>query len=1171
MKSKLIMLGVLSAVALFAQGERGTFNGTVTDSSNAVVPAAAVKATNVATGVETTVQTTAAGVYRIPYLTPGTFRIAVSAAGFKSSVRENVILSVAQTLTVDFALEIGQVSDSVTVSSDPPLLETGTAEIGSYVSKKEFDTWPITVGDGRRQIQQFMFTSLPGTVGGTFLGSINGGQNYSHEILVDGIALGRWDLQGGSNNEFSPSAETVSEFKMQTGTVGAEYTGGQTAVANFATKTGTNGLHGTAYYYGQNDALRANGWGNNAAGIRRQPFKQHNYGYSVGGPVLLPKIYNGKNRTFFFHNLEKTRVRDFRSTTFTQLPTRDFKQGDFSRLLNAAFTGNNSSGTSAGTDASGRPVQFGAIYDPSTTRTVNGQVLRDLFPGNVVPRARWSPVASKILELAPIDDPLIDIMQQNMPSLGTCCPFFDETMLTIRADHQISANHKAYAMFNRNFRERNNSPGGRWGVPPGSPTNVYQLQNTPGTMVRMAYDWTVTPTLLNHLAVGYNRFGNNNESVYVDQDWPSKIGLLNVPGTHFPTLTFQGAIYQGGNIGAGGRRGSGSRGGSFNGSTIVTDTATLIRSKHAFKMGFEIRRYYQNSRTKSGSGDYTFSNIQTELPGFRTQTGHSFASFLLGQVNAASRTVESANFGGRVQQTGFFFGDDYKVNRKLTLNLGLRWEIIGGMYEVAGRMSGLGLVPNTAAGNRIGALVWADDQGRKGFQDTYWKMISPKFGFAYAVSDKMVLRGGYGINNSPPSTNFAGFGGTSGYSAPININSGNTNLQTPSDAVMLLHSPFPSLLTPLPNKNPALLNGAGIVYIPGDSTRVPYVQNWNVGIQFQLPASSVLELNYIGNKGTRLAARGLDNLNQLPVSELSRGDQLIQPIASSTVPLPYAGFAGTVNQALRPFPQYTGVSQYQAYFGTSNYNAFQAQYTRHFRGGFSVLGAYTFSKTIGFADNVFDAEGAQDVYNRGLERAITAFSFPHYAKLTWIYELPIGPDKFLRVPGLAGRLLGGWQVTGNHQFRSGSPLSVGSGTISAPIGNGAIRPDLVLGQTIVSDANAPKIFGGQRTGTPAVYLNRAAFAEQPKTGNNVVTRIGTMGPLLPNIRGPHFIGEDLGIWKAFKMSEIRSLEIRGTFLNPFNRVGRGNPVTDLANPLFGQILGAQQGGRNIELSARFVF
>src|SRR5687768_2021602 len=339
-----VCLFALSAI-LFGQGERGTFNGTVGDPSGAVIAGATVKAVNVATNVETTSTTTDAGVYRMPYLLPGTYKITATAPGFKSAVRENVILSVEQSLTLDFAREVGAVTDQVTVSSDPPLLETGTAEIGSYVTKKEFDTWPITVGDGRRQIQQFIFTSLPGAVGDTFLGSINGGQNYSHEILIDGIALGRMDLQGGSNNEFSPSAESISEFKLQTGTVSAQYSGGQTSVANFATKSGGNQLHGSAYYYGQNDAFRANGFNNNASGTKRQPFKQHNFGESVGGPVYLPKIYDGRNKSFFYHNFERTKLKNFTSTSFSNLPIPAFKRGDFSRLFDPAFTGDARSGT----------------------------------------------------------------------------------------------------------------------------------------------------------------------------------------------------------------------------------------------------------------------------------------------------------------------------------------------------------------------------------------------------------------------------------------------------------------------------------------------------------------------------------------------------------------------------------------------------------------------------------------------------------------------------------------------------------------------------------------------------------------------------------------------------------------------------------------------------------
>jgi len=1167
---RMLSLSILSIGWLHAQGERGTLNGTITDASGAVVAGATVKATNAGTNIEVPTQTTESGVFRLPYLSPGTYKLTVSAPGFKSAVRDNVILAVAQTLTIDFKLEVGAVSDSVTVSSDPPLLETGTAEIGSYVSKKEFDTWPITVGDGRRQIQQFIFSSLPGTVGGTFQGSINGGQNYSHEILIDGIALGRMDLQGGSNNEFSPSAETVSEFKLQTGTTSAQYSGGQTAVANFATKSGTNQLHGTAYYYVQNDALRANGFFNNAARIRRQPFKQNNYGYSVGGPVLIPKVYNGKNRTFFYHNWERTKVRDFNSTTFTQLPTRDFKEGNFGRLLNAGFTGNARSGTSAGVDAMGRPVVFGAIYDPLSASNVNGAWVRTPFTGNMIPRSRFSSVANKILETG-IDDPAFDTMLLNMPAIGTCCPFFDEKMLTIKGDHTFSSNHRMTAMVNRNFRERNNSPGGRWGIPPGKPTNVYQLQNTPGTMGRIAYDWTITPTLLNHFAGGYNRFGNLNQSVYVDQDWPSKLGIQNVPGTHFPVLLFAGQPWQGGGIGAGGRLGSGSRGGSFNGSTIFQDDMTLIKGKHNFKFGFEHRRYYYNTRAKSGSGDFNFSPNSTALPGFLNETGHSFASFLLGAVASTNRAISPLNPGHRWRNLGFYFQDDWKVTRKLTLNLGMRWEIIGGLIEVAGRMSGFGATTaNPAAGGRPGALVFVEDLGRKGFMDTYYKQFAPKFGFAYEISNKLVMRGGYGINNTPPIVNFS-LPSTTGYSGSIARNTANFPVRFNEEPVMYLHDRYPDFTGTLPAKDPSLINGQGISFINRDASRLPYVQNWNLGFQYQLPASTVLELNYIGNKGTRLIAKGFDDINQLPFSVVQQyGDLLPRPwTTASPIPRPFPSFVGTNLQALRQFPQFTGIGQPYPNFGNSNYHSMQLQVTRHFTRGFSLLGAYTFSKAIGLTDSMINAEGVADQSNRRLERAITSFHYPNFAKVTWIYELPIGVNRAIKLNKILDKAIGGWQISGIHTFRSGNPLGIGTGGFSNPVGT--IRPDLVAGEKIVVDSNAPLNFRGAAGG--ATYLNRSAFTNPPvfAGGQNVGQRIGTVGPLLPNIRDRHFIGENLSLYKQFKFDESRSVELHGTFLNPFNRVGKGGLVTNITNPFFGQFTGPQSGPRNIELAARFIF
>jgi hypothetical protein len=1175
-----LFLALFVCATVFAQGERGALNGIITDQNGAVIPGAEVVATNIETNVETKTTTTDAGVYRLPYLPSGKYKITVKAQDFQIAVLNDVNLFVAQTLTVDIKLTAGQVAVQMTVAGTAPLLETGTAEIGRYVTKKEFDTWPVAVGDGRRQIQTFIFTSLPGSVGETFQGSINGGQYYSHEILIEGMPLGRFDLQGGSNNEFSPSAETISEFKVQSGTVGAQYGGGQTSVANFAIKSGGNDFHGSAYSYIQNDALRANSFNNKALGIDpatglerrpRPPFKLLNYGGSVTGPVLVPKIYNGRNKTFFLGSVEVTRVRNFTSTAFSRLPTRDFKQGNFARLLDPAFTGNSQSGKQIGTDALGRPVIFGQIYDPRTARLVNGAVVRDPFPGNIIPQSQWDAVSRNILEKAGITDPLFDRMLNNIPNLSSGQPIFDERMYMAKIDHKFNDSHRISGLYNHNYRNRINSPGGRWGAPPELPTGVYQQQYTPGRMVRLAYDWTISSNLLNHAAIGYNRFGNRNESVYVDQDWPQKIGLQNVPGTHFPTLVFGGTTAQGGGIGSGGRLGSANRGGTFNGSTILMDDLTYIRGAHNYKAGFELRKYYLNVRNKSGSGNFNFSPQQTELPGFAASTGHSFASFLLGAVQTTTRPVSPNNFGYRVTQPSFYISDDWKATQRLTLNLGLRWEMNFGYNEVAGRISVVDLTkPNPDAGNRPGALVFADTLGEKGFQDSYLGMVSPRVGFAYKVSEKLVVRGGYGINANPFITSGFDTPGNLGYNGTIAVNRTTNPTQFPQDPVYYLRQPYPSFTATLPNRSPALANNLDIGYIAPDSNRVGYAQNYSLGVQYQLPASFVLEVGYIGNKGTRLEANGLDNLNQLPASALALGDDLIRPLSErpNLAPLPYPGFTGTIAQALRPFPQFGNITQVFANFGTSHYDSMQVQLTRHLTKGLSVLGAYTWSKAIFTgSESAIDAAGSQDVYNRRLERTITSFQIPHFVKLTWIYDLPLGKGRKWLTGGVMSHVIGGWTVTGIHQYRSGDSLSISGSGPSTALFNGAIRPDWIQGVPVILNHDADV----QTDGVGALYLNPAAFKLVPVTGNNIPLRLGTAPVRMPNLRGPAVYGEDFGLQKKFAINEATGFELRADFFNAFNRAGRGNPVTEITAPDFGRITGSRFGPRNIQVSARFTF
>ena len=1154
-RTLVVVASLLYGGVAHAQVARSQFNGTVTDAAGGVLAGATVIATNMETNVESRATTTDAGVFVLPYLANGIYRIRVEAPGFRPAEAVDVTLRAAQTLTLDFKLDVAAITEALTVEA--PVIETSTAEIGHYVSKKEFETWPIQVGDGQRQIQQFIFSSLPGTTGGTFEGSINGGRNYSHEILIEGIPLGR-NLQGGSNNEMSPPTEAVEEFKLQTGTLGAEYGGGQTAVANFVVKSGTNQFHGSGAIYLQDAAMDARPFVAKALNQATPIRELQNWALAAGGPVTLPRIYRGRDRSFFFVTFEKTHQEEQTSTAFRTLPTREFQNGDFSRLFDPGYTGDARSGTVVGTDVLGRPVRFGQVYDPRTTRVVDGRVVRDPFPNNIVPRPLWDAVARNTIEMGLWDAPELDRLLNNQPVLATCCPVFDQKTLAMKFDQVINTSHKMSVYVNREWRERNNSPAGRYGVPPGSPTNLYQLQDTPSWLIRASENWVISDRLLHRFAFGYNRFGNENLSVYFNQGWPSKIGLRNQPDTTFPRFAFGGTAILG-NLG---NYGSINRGASYEGSTIIQDDLTIVLGRHSIKTGFEGRFYYVDNETADGTATYNFNSAQSNLPGFDQQTGHAYASFLLGAVQTSSRPVQAVNTDYYQRDFDLYVQDDFKVSPKLTLNLGVRWQIIPGLYEKNGYVTNTDLtLPNAAAGNRPGALRFADQEGRKTFIDTYYGQVQPRLGVAYAASPAMAISAGYSSSNRPATaySDNEGFGGlfATGYNSSIAINRNTRPTPNAQDPVMYLNDPYPSFAGTLPNYDPTQLNNQGVIVYTGDEAKREQYHNFNVTVRRQLPASFSLTAAYIGAQGRRLAFDS--EINRIPFESVAQyGDLLFSPLSSQSqlgIPLPYPGFTGTVQQALRPYPQFTSITYLNNFKGKTRYNSLQTTLERHFRDGLALLVAYTWSKT---EDNVLKQDGSGDEWALASGRHI-----PHFLKLTWIYELPIGPGKAVDVDGVLGQIVGGWTLTGIHNYRSGGTLSIFDGRI-----NGAgfpFRPDVVAGaDPVIYDGSALDL----ARGTP--YLNPAAFATQPLSAQGVPTRLGT-APAILDVRGPAFYSEDFGLLKRFTAGAERNLEFRADFINVFNRSGLGGPITDLSNPNFGRIFGIGIGARRIQLSLRATF
>jgi len=1156
-----LLILILGLPAL-AQSARGTITGLVRDASGAVVPGVDITITEKATGVITRTVSTEAGAYRAPYIPPGTYHITASLSGFKTAVADNIQVLVGQTVTVDFDLEIGQLSDQVTVMAETPLLEASNPEIGINTTEKEVHTWPIIVNDGTRQLQTFIFNAMPGTEGNTFAGSINGGQAYSHEILIDGISIGRFDLNGASTTEFSPTMDAVSEFKLQTGALSAQYGNAQTALANFGMKSGTNAYHGTAFWFHNEPFLNANSWANNAQNVPNTGDRQNNFGGTVGGPIW-------KDRTFFFFSYEGNRQtnQNLRGENGT-MPIRAFKNGDFSQLLDPAFTGDERSGTVVGADALGRPIVFGQIYDPASSRELSdGTWIRDPFPGNIIPSSRFSRTTANALKYD-VADPPLDSFKRNQP-LRDGLPSMDIDNYSIKVDQVINNKHKLSASFvdNDRSRWRSSLPG----PVPHAPMSTDSVQATPGKIVRFTEDWTISPTVVNHFAYGYNRFRNAilSSSYLSGEDWATLLGLQNVGSATFPVISWQrgdptlgGGLYP--------TMGNGSTGDAPNGSNIISDDLTWIRGSHSFRFGFEHRRYYDNARSVENTGSYEFSNENTALPGHRSDTGFTYASFLLGTVRSAYLYIPLVTTGIRSRVTSFYVQDDWKARRNLTLNFGLRWDIPTALTEVRQRQSGLDpIMPNPGADGYPGAMVMLGNcqgcNGKGRFADPYYKQFAPRVGFAWTPggSNRMVIRGGYGINFAPPIEDGSNYGYSVGFdgSNPIYARTNSRFLEDPSYS---WDAPYPPFTEQLPNSDPALLNGDVIWSYMPSLTRYPYVQNWNFGIQYELPWQVKVEANYVGNRGLRLntpqyIVPWLPGLNQVDPKYLSLGDTLLDDINDHPeIPKPYPSFEGSVGQALRPFAQYYGVTSHRLNGGFSNYNALQLMVTKRSSYGLSLLAAYTFGKALGTADtagpgNYYDY--GQDWYNRKSDYSVTQYSIPQDFKLSWIYNLPFGSQGRWFKSGPMSYVLGGWTVSAIQRYRSGDPLMIYTWTYGYDIiFNPGYRPDVLLPRSQQTLAKPKDV----EFGIGAQYLNPAAFADLPSTANRVPLHLGNAPRWQPDLRGFAQFSEDFSLIKQtpIKLTEGANFEIRMDVINLFNRTRLADPDAPVGDSSsFGQIFG----------------
>src|SRR5579883_1590021 len=1201
------LVAVAIGTAFGQQGSLGSLTGTVTDPSGAAVPGVVVTATNIATNVESKATTTSKGVYRIGGLIPGTYTLSTLKTGFDSAQIPAFEVHVAELVTVNIPLQVGRSSQAVTVNAEAPLVDASTSQLNHYVTPKELEDWPVPVtGDGERQLQDFVFKSLPGTTGETFIGSINGGQNFANEVVIDGISLGTFDTA-----ELGPSMDAVGEFNLQTGAMSAQYGGGSTAVTNFSIKSGTNKLQGTVYTYIQNEALDANSFDNNAFGTPRPRQRLETYGGAIGGPVFIPKIYDGRNKTFFFVSDEQTQKNNFIYSGFTTLPTTDMMNGNFSKWLNPLYTQDPRSGSPAFTpdgtpvvDNLGRPVIFGQIYNPATARTVTAGavdpvtgltaiktgLVRDPFPNNIIPTSMFDPVAVNYLKLPYTGAKYINgAVVNNVAKYANNQPVFNQNLFSMKIDEVINSNHRVSAYYTQVGRDRSNSGNATWSVPGANPLDTWDNQHNPGHIARISEDWTISAHMLNHLGYGYNRFTNEYTTPFYTKDWASTLGIQNTESFGFPTVSFSGPSSLGGGIDG---IGNGSNGaGDVAQSSIFLEQFTLIHGGHTMQMGTEFRFYNENDVNVSGVGSFAFNNRQTD-DGFGSldYAGNAYASFLLGQVNTSGRAIAYTNAGFRRHMTGTFFQDDWKVTPHLTLNLGLRWEVMGGIDEVAGRMTRFDPAkPNPGADGRLGALDFASQDHIQSWEHTDWHLFSPRFGFAYARTQRFVFRGGYGINTQAPEggpqLQFQGSPSIQGYNGQIQINHATHPTQYPDLPTFILSNPYPSFSGTLPNYDPSQANNqTPPQYIGVNGARVSYTQNYTLGFQYQVSPSTIADVNWVGNYTTRLNTGGsnggdLGSMNYLPVSDIAKyGDALLDPLASHpSLPLPYAGFDTTqlVQQAIVPYPQYPGGSifEYDNHTGWSHYESLQVQVTRRVSSGFSILAAYTWSK------NLTDTNGGtQDLQNRRLEYAVASgLHYPHVAKFTMIYNLPIGPNGLIHVTGWKNSLFGGWLLSGNTIYQSGDVLSISDSSAVNGIFT-TTRPDYVSGQQVALGSPGGFDIANPNGPSGSQYLNPAAFARVPTTCslvapgqpcNGIALRPGTAPSTLPNIRGPWLANESLSLQKNFRLGEKRDIQFRAEMFNLLNRAGKADPVTDINDPNFGKILGPGSDSQNIDSDSYF--
>jgi hypothetical protein len=1171
----LSLLSFILSIPAVAQLDRGAITGTVTDPSGAAVAGVHVFARNIATGAKFETVTTEAGLYTQPGLPIGAYELTFDAQGFKKLVHTGIALPVSDVIRIDAKLEVGSLTDSVQVTAELARLQTDSSEVSAALDNKSLMDLPLSFSGGRHAAN-FAFSIMPGVSGSDYTSHINGSTEFGKDVLLEGATSTA--NQSGDDIASYVSLEALQEVKVQTSGFSAEYGRAQGGIFNLVMKSGTNQIHGSAFGALRNEDLNANTFSNNAHGLPRAKDREKNYAFSFGAPVWVPKVYNGHDKTFFYASYERYSITDWALSAPNKTePVPEFYQGDFSRLL----------GPNVGTDALGRPVARGAIFDPTTFRQVaGGQWVGDMFPGNIIPVSRFSKVSQNLNAImqkyylptardASGQVPLTN--NASFPSSGQ--PVWDHYLYSVKVDHDFSSNHRlaGSANYARTPRLILDS-GGLWSTTapePGGPLAKVRYRGDTGEAARISEDWTISPRLLNHAQIFYNRRGNPQIGAEVSVDGAKALGIANLSTQGYPVVNWNsGPVY---NL----TEGPGFIYDSFRADVMFgfNDTLSFTRGRHFIKVGFDTGRNHQNT-SPGASPSFTFNALETAIPNQTysgTQTGYVFASYLLGLVHSAGQT-DAVNLGGRRNYYAAFIQDDFKVTSRLTLNLGLRWDFQQPVYEAANRYSSWD--PNTVdpATGLKGAYDFAGScsacTGRNYFGQRDFTDFGPRIGFAWRPIDKWTVRGAYGImydadsfngyNGTPlgKQTNTA-WGGTYSLGAdPINPWAGIFNWDNgfPTNR----YSPASFDLSWGDKNTPGMVDPR--------YGRSPYIQQWNFNVQRELPKKLVLDVGYVGLKSTGLKNDSLVRIDQIPVSALQQyGAKLNNVIRTAAdaatygIAYPYPGFQGTLSAALRPYPQVFGnntVTTYGTPIGFATYNSLQVTLNRQFGKGLSLFANYVYSKSLSNVDSeLIGGNGVDnsplDYYNLKLEKSVTSYDIPHAFKAYANYELPLG----------RGRILGGWALSAILNYYAGTPL--GPFTAPTPLSGGwnggNNRPNVVSAADLLNSSFSSSQFElSSVSSTKDTYLNKSAFSAPAALAP------GDSAKRYSNVRAFPVRNEDIALTKTTKLTEKLKLSVRAEFLNAFNRHTLGGISTSISSANFGQVTSVS-GNRQMQVSARADF